>query len=85
MNTDRHRSEGFANETAVTQRVEDFIKKNLFSSVFICGFLFFGKIQLPDLGSAFIQFFGQPCQNRICHQLRSFFYFEALLGVIRRY
>ena len=58
MNTDRHRSEGVAHETAVTQRVKDVFQSNLCSSVSICGFRSFHKIQPPDLGSSCPQVFG---------------------------
>jgi hypothetical protein len=48
--TDGHRSEGVPTKTGVTQWVNDGFYKNLFLSVSICGFGFFHKIQLPDLG-----------------------------------
>jgi hypothetical protein len=50
MNTNRHRSEGAATKTGVTQRVKDVFQRNPRSSASICGSRFFHKIQLAELG-----------------------------------
>jgi len=50
MDTDRHRSEEVAKKPGVIQGVKASLQKNLCSSVSICGFCSFLKIQLQNSG-----------------------------------